>query len=64
MQDFKLLTIKYAAKLLGKSEGWLRAKITRGQGPRVFQVSPRSMEIREDDLRAWLEGNTKEREKR
>ena len=59
--SYNLLTIKDAAKLLGKSEGWLRAKIRRNQGPRVFQVSPRSMEIREDELRAWLEINTKEK---
>lgn len=59
--SYNLLTIKDAAKLLGKTEGWLRAKIARGQGPRVFQVSPRSMEIREDELRAWLETNTRGR---
>ena len=56
--NMRLLTIKQAAVVLGKSESWLRAKISRGQGPRVFQVSPRSMEIREEDLRAWLESNT------
>ena len=55
VKTFRLLSISTAAALLGKSEGWLRNKILRGQGPPAKKVSPRCVEIRADDFERWLE---------
>ncbi len=53
--QFRLLTIKEAAALLGKSEEWLRSKIRRGQGPPAKRVSERCIQIRLNDLRDWVD---------
>lgn len=53
--DFRLLTVREAASLLGKSEDWLRAQMRRGHGPPARKVSPRCIQIRLDDLREWAD---------
>jgi len=58
--NYRLLTIKEAADRLRKSEGWLRAKIRRGQGPKLWRTGGRSIEIRETDLDEWFNSSTEE----
>lgn len=54
--DFKLLSLKEAATMLGKSVPWLRGHIRRGTGPPAKKVSERCIQIRLDDLKRWADG--------
>lgn len=53
--EFRLLSIKEAAALLGKPEDWLRYQLRQGKGPPAKRVSERCIQIRQDDLWRWLD---------
>ena len=50
-----LLTLKEAAAILGMTEGALRERVRRGAGPPARKMSERTIVIRRDELREWLE---------
>lgn len=53
--DVKLLSISDTARLLGKSEDWLRQKIRKGEGPPARKLSPHRIAIFHRDLMEWLD---------
>jgi hypothetical protein len=54
-EDVKLLSISDTARLLGKSEDWLRKKISRGEGPPARRVSANRLCIFHRELLQWLD---------
>jgi len=60
MKNYRMLTIKEAAERLGKTEAWLRGKIKRGQGPKIWQTGTRGMDVREIDLDEWFNSSSRE----
>jgi len=58
--NYRMLSVADAAKRLDKTETWLRGKIRRGQGPKLWRTGGRAIEIREIDLDSWFNQNTEE----
>jgi len=52
--EFRLLSVKEAAGILGMTPTQLRTKIRRGTGPKAVKTGPRSIVVRMSDLREWF----------
>ncbi len=53
--DYRTLTVKEAAALLGWTPGRLRMAIRRRAGPKAYKVSERSIIIKLSDFREWID---------
>lgn len=58
IEQNRVLTLPYAAEMLGMSARTLRRQSETGQGPKIIRLSERRIGIRIKDLREWMENAT------
>ncbi|KFI93209.1 hypothetical protein BISA_1375 [Bifidobacterium saguini DSM 23967] len=62
MEDIQLISRSDAAKMMGKTPGYLATMAYRKKGPRFIRMSRRCVMYDPNDVRQWIESHKVETE--